>query len=199
MARSFDERISRIKRLADLQDEMMLAITILRYARSGHATRLMVEQAIELIEQGVALADELQDVGMGNTARRVVADLKDALRDGIDTLRGPPPPSQEKLKVEDPLANARRIAGHRVRQQLRCAGGIIDIYDLTADELIECKYRGSAAALAQAAEQLQRYRRSFPGAAMTIAVLTIETDGEWIAEVLRREGITIIEMEGIKP
>jgi len=29
--------------------------------------------------------------------------------------------------------------GHWVQRQKRCAGGVIDIFDLTSEEIIECK------------------------------------------------------------
>jgi hypothetical protein len=85
--------------------------------------------------------------------------------------------------------------GHEIRRQHRCSGGIVDIFDLTAGELIECKARGSSAALGEAAGQLKRYARSFPGAVLSIAVPIIEPDAGWLADILRREGIGIIEVE----
>ena len=36
-------------------------------------------------------------------------------------------------------ARAREAMGHRVQRQKRCAGGVIDIFDLTSEEIIECK------------------------------------------------------------
>ncbi len=95
-----------------------------------------------------------------------------------------------------PLAHARISMGHQVRRQRRCAGGIIDIFDITADELIECKLRGTSAALGEAAGQLKRYGRLFPGSRLTIAVLSIEPEADWLAEILRKEGIAIIEVGG---
>jgi hypothetical protein len=44
--------------------------------------------------------------------------------------------------------------GHQVRRQRRCAGSVIDIFDVTADELIECKLRVTSATLGEAAGQL---------------------------------------------
>jgi len=74
---------------------------------------------------------------------------------------------------------------------------MIDIFDITADELIECKLRGTSAALGEAAGQLRRYGRSFPGSQLTIAVFSLEPEADWLAEVLRKEGIAIIEVGGV--
>jgi hypothetical protein len=95
------------------------------------------------------------------------------------------------------LARSRLSLGHNIRRQHRCSGGIVDIFDLTADELIECKVRGSSAALGEAAGQLKRYAQSFPGTKLSIAVPSIETGAGWLAEALRREGFDIIEVETI--
>jgi len=72
--------------------------------------------------------------------------------------------------------------------------GALSIFWITADELIECKLRGTSAALGEATGQLKRYSRSFPGSSLTIAVLDIEPEARWLAEILRREGIDIIEV-----
>jgi hypothetical protein len=63
--------------------------------------------------------------------------------------------------------------------------------------LIECKLRGTSAALGEAAGQLKRYGRSFPGSRLTIAVLGIEPEADWLAGILRKEGIAIIEVGGV--
>ena len=190
------DTIAEIKRLGDLIDETMLATTILRYAQSGHATPLMIEQAIELIDKHIAYAHEIGDQEQLKTASHLKGDLEQALIDGVKTLKFIRSRGGEVTEVEAPLAKARIAAGHKIRRQHKCAGGIIDIYDLTTDELIECKHRGTSASLGEAAGQLQRYRRSFPGTNLVIAVLAIEPDAFWLANLLSQQGIAVIEIKG---
>lgn len=190
-----DDKINEFKRVADMLDEQMLATTILHYARRGRCTTLMVEQAIVLVEHSLDYAKSIGDQNIAAPAERLIADLRQALIDGVEALRQKEGPGPEILYVEEPLARARIARGHKIKRQHRCATGIIDIYDLTADEIIECKHRGSASAIGQAAAQLQRYRRSFPGVALTIAVTRIEEDALWLVEVFTREGITFIELD----
>jgi len=187
--------VERAKQLVDVLHETKLVTTILCYARSGHATDLMVEQAIALIDRHMAVAQAEGDAEMFRSARDLKAGLQQALKNGVKSLREIRGPGEEALKVELPLVTARRALGHDVRRQHRCAGGIVDIVDLTADELIECKIRGSSAALGEAAEQLRRYARSFPGMALSIAVLRLDHEAVWLAGILRREGFLIIELE----
>jgi hypothetical protein len=193
--KSFAEKV---KQLADVMDETRLIMTILTFARSGHATDLMVEQAIALVDGHVAVARSEADDGLLKTALDLKAGLEEALKNGVKSLRETRGPSDEMLKVEMPLAQARRALGHDVRRQHRCSCGIVDIIDLTANELIECKIRGSSAALGEAAGQLRRYAKSFPGAGLTIAVPSIDPDANWLADVLGREGMVIIEVEPTK-
>ena len=187
---------SKAKRLVDVMDETRLVMTILQFARSGHATDVMVEQAIALVDRQINVAKSGGDDAMLKPALDLKSGLEQALVDGVKSLRQLRGPGDEARLVEDPLARARMSLGHQVRRQRRCAGGIIDIFDITADELIECKLRGTSAALGEAAGQLKRYGRSFPGSSLTIAVLSVEPEADWLAEILRREGIAIIEVGG---
>lgn len=182
------------KLIVDVLDEMRLIQTILHYARSGHATDVMVEQAIALVDRHIEIVTADGDASLLRAAMDLKASLEKALADGVKSLRVPREPGEEALKVEAPLARQRLAAGHQVRRQHRCAGGVVDIVDLTADELIECKVRGTSAALGEAAGQLKRYARSFPGSRLTIAVVVIEDEAAWLADVLRREGIGIVEI-----
>lgn len=185
----------KVKQLADVLDETRLVMTILSFARSGHATDLMVEQAIVLVNGHIAVARIEGDDGLLRTVLDLKAGLEKALKAGVKSLRETRGPSDEVLRVEVPLARARLALGHEIRRQHRCSGGIVDIFDLTADELIECKVLGSSAALGEAVGQLKRYAKSFPGAGLSIAVPAIEPDAGWLADILRREGIDIIEVE----
>lgn len=189
-----DDFGAKTKRIMDLMHESQLVSTILSYGRSGHASEAMIEAAIVLTERNIATAKDLGDAAMEQTAARLKVGLAQVLVDGVASLRRSKPPGPEKTDVEEPLVKQRRALGHRVRQQIRCKGGVVDIYDLTTDELIECKAVGSSAALGEAAGQLQRYRISFPGAAIAIAVPQIEGEATWLAELLRDRGITIIEI-----
>jgi hypothetical protein len=184
----------KLKRFSDMMDETRLVMTILQFARSGHATDVMVEQAIALADRHVVVAKSEGDESLLKTALDLKSGLEKALVDGVKSLRQLREPGDEVRKVEEPLARARMSLGHQVRRQRRCAGGVIDIFDVTADELIECKLRGTSAALGEAAGQLKRYGRSFPGSRLTIAVFGIEPEADWLAEILRREGIAIIEV-----
>jgi hypothetical protein len=157
---------------------------------------LLVEQAIALVDRHITVAKDEGDAGMLKSALNLKSGLEQALIYGVKSLRVVRGPGDETLKVEVPLTHARMALGHKVKRQHRCAGGIIDIFDVTADELIECKLRGTSAALGEAAGQLKRYGRSFPGSSLTIAVLNIEPEADWLAEILRREGIAIIEVAG---
>jgi hypothetical protein len=190
-----DDIVRKAKQLVDLHHETSLVITILKFARSGHATNVMVEQAIALVERHITVARDQADDGMLRSAVDLKAGLEEALKNGVESLRSKLGPTNEALKVEEPLARARRALGHEIRRQHRCAGGIIDIFDLTADELIECKFQGSSTALGEAAGQLKRYSKSFPGTSLSIAVRSIEPEASWLADVLRRQGIVIIEIE----
>lgn len=190
------DQIAQLQKLADLTREMQLVATILHYARSGNATELMVRQAIELLEENLLEEQYIDDQGLIKEVRKLKEELDQALALGLRTLRSAKPPTQEKRLIEDPLVAARRAEGHQVRRQHRCSGGIIDIYDLTTDEIIECKVSGGSKALGEAAGQLQRYKKSFPGSSLVIAVYRLEDEAGWLAQILRREGITIIEIEG---
>ncbi|WP_426413459.1 hypothetical protein [Bradyrhizobium ganzhouense] len=186
--------INKLKRVNDMTHEVRLITTILQFARSGHATDVMVEQAIALVDRQIVVAQNEGDESLLKAALDLKAGLEKALVDGVKTLREIRGPGDEARKVEEPLARARTSLGHQIRRQRRCAGGVIDIFDVTADELIECKLHGTSAALGEAAGQLKRYSRSFPGSRLTIAVLGIEPEANWLAEILRREGIDIIEI-----
>lgn len=185
----------KVKRLVDVMDENRLVMMILQFARSGHATDVMVEQAIALVDRQVIVAKSEGDDAMLKAALDLKSGLEQALIDGVKSFRQLREPGDEARLVEEPLARARMSVGHQVRRQRRCAGGIVDIFDVTADELIECKLRGTSATLGEAAGQLKRYCRSFPGSRLTIAVLSIDPEAYWLADILRREGIAIIEIE----
>jgi hypothetical protein len=184
----------KVKQFVDMIDETRLVTTILQFARSGHATDVMVEQAIALVDRQVVVARSEGHDDLLKTALDLKSGLEKVLVDGVKSLRQLRELGDEARKVEEPVARARMSLGHQVRRQRRCAGGIIDIFDITADELIECKLRGTSASLGEAAGQLNRSSRSFPGSQLTIAVLSIESEADWLAEILRREGITIIEV-----
>ena len=190
------EFVGKIKQLNDVIDETRLVVMILQFARNGHATDVMVEQAMALVDRHIAVARSEGDDNLLKPALDLKSGLEQALVDGVKSLRRLREPGDETRKVEVPLALARISMGHQVRRQRRCAGGIIDIFDITADEIIECKLRGTSAALGEAAGQLKRYGRSFPGSRLTIAVLSIEPEADWLAEILRKEGIAIIEVGG---
>jgi hypothetical protein len=189
--------VAKAKRFVDMMDENRLVMSILQFARSGHATDVMVEQAIALVDRQIVVAKSEGDDDLLRTALNLKSGLEKALAAGVKSLRQLRQPGDEALKVEVPLARSRIALGHQVRRQHRCAGGIIDIFDITADELIECKLHGTSATLGEAAGQLKRYGSSFPGSRLTIAVLSIELEAVWLAEVLRREGIAMIEIEDV--
>lgn len=186
----------RLRRLADIVEEMSLCSVILRFAQSGHATELMVEQAIQIVDKVLQYCDDVNDPTFAASALSLKAGLERALKDGIETLRNPRGPGPESINVESPLAEALIARGHDIRRQHRCSVGIVDIYDLTADEIIECKHIGSGSALGEAAGQLRRYARAFPGSGLAIAVVSVEAEARWLADILRREGIRIIEVGG---
>lgn len=193
---SKSDTIRRMKQFVDVLDENRLVLAILKAARSGHATDLMVEQAIALVDRQIDLAAREGDSSIKNSATELKAGLELALKQGVKSLRETKGPTEETLTVELPLAGARIARGHVIRRQHRCSNGIVDIFDITADELIECKARGSSAALGEAAGQLKRYARSFPGSSLSIAIPQLDAEAAWLATVLRREGIAIIEVCG---
>ena len=188
------DSIEKLKRFVDMTHEMRLVTTILQFARSGHATDVMVEQAIALVHRQIVVIKNDGDESLLKSALDLKAGLEKALVDGVKSLRQVRGPADESRLVEEPLARARMLLGHQIRRQRRCAGGVIDIFDVTADELIECKLRGTSASLGEAAGQLKRYSRSFPGSGLAIAVLSIEQEANWLADILRGEGINIIEI-----
>lgn len=191
-----DNIIERFKRVSDVLHETQLIMNILSYARSGHASRGMVEGAIELVEKHIRFAHETGDQGILEPAKKLKDGLERALVDGIASLRMKRGPTQETLLVEMPLVKQRTALGHRVRRQMRCRHGIIDIFDLTADQIIECKVVGTSTALGEAAGQLQRYKKSFPGTEIAIAVLNLKDEAIWLADLLKSQGIAIIEVKG---
>src|ERR1700719_4727199 len=159
-----------IRRALDMVHESGLVTTILTYARGGHASTGMVEQALEMVKRHIEFARAAGDVGMVKSCEELKTGLEHALAVGIETLRRKLGPTAETVKVEIPLVKAREAMGHRVRRQMRCAGGVIDIFDLTSDEIIECKLIGTSSSLGEAAGQLRRYGKTFPGTALSIAV-----------------------------
>jgi hypothetical protein len=65
----------KLKRFSDMMDETRLVMTILQFARSGHATDVMVEQAIALADRHVVVAKSEGDESLLKTA----LDLKSGL------------------------------------------------------------------------------------------------------------------------
>ena len=96
--------------------------------------------------------------------------------------------------VELPLVAALREGAHDVRRQVRCGNFRLDIVDDTTGEIIECKARGNAASICAAVGQLRRYRHHIFDPQLAIAVPLVEPEAQWLAEMLKREGIRIIEV-----
>lgn len=71
---------------------------------------------------------------------------------------------------EDRLAETLRAHGHRVEQQVRVNSGIVDIVDRTARAIVECKAHGRISFVFDAVQQLERYRRDFPGYRLVVGV-----------------------------
>ncbi len=191
-----DNLVAQMKALVDLVDEITFVQTILHYARRGRATDVIVEQAIVLVDRTIDFIKQNNETSWLETAENLRAGLKEALAQpgGARAMKTPMPPGPEKTMVELPLVQKLALAGHTVRQQVRCDGGVVDIYDYTTDTLIECKFGGTSGSLGEAAGQLARYRGSFPGANLTIAVYRLEYEARWIRNVLNGQGITVIEV-----
>lgn len=96
--------------------------------------------------------------------------------------------------VEKPLFERLVRAGHRVERQVICSAGRIDILDITANEIIECKATGTVTDLATAVNQLKRYAPHYSGAILSVAVPFVDADAIWLAEMLARGGINVIEV-----
>lgn len=188
--------IAEMKAITDVVDEITFIQTILRYAQRGRASNAIVEGAIVITDRLLDYIKKNNESTWLETAERLKAGLKEALAQpgGARSMKAPLPPGPEKTKVELPLVQRRALAGHRVSQQVRCDGGVVDIYDYTADELIECKFGGTSGSLGEAAGQLARYRGSFPGAKLTIAVYRLEYEARWLRDVLADQGIEVIEV-----
>jgi len=105
---------SKAKRLVDVMDETRLVMTILQFARSGHATDVIVEQAITLVDRQVVVAKSEGDDAMLKTALDLKTGLEQALIDGVKSLRVLREPSDEARLVEEPLVRARMLLGHQV-------------------------------------------------------------------------------------
>jgi hypothetical protein len=101
----------------------------------------------------------------------------------------------EVSNVEGPLAFRLKSLGHDVRRQVRCAGGRIDIVDITASDIIECKADGDLQSIVDAAKQLKRYHPSYPQMRLCIAVPFIEPSATWMADSLRNAGFQFIETD----
>lgn len=190
------DTIDKVIRLGESIHEAKLCMTILQYARSGHASKLMIEQALELVEKNIAL--QRMDGASAHslkTAEDMKRGLEAALIAGIQSLRMPKLPGPEYYFVEEPLFRIRTALGHSIRRQVKCDGGFADLVDQSISQLVECKYLGTNSSLGEAAAQLQRYSPSFPGLTPVIAVLRIRADAQWLADVLRREGFTILELK----
>lgn len=193
---SKDPILAKMRDLVDIIDEIQFIQTILHYARRGRATNTIVEQAIVLVDRLIDYVKKNNETSWLQTAENLQAGLKEALAQpgGARSMKVPLPPGPEKTMVELPLVQKLALAGHNVRQQVRCDGGVVDIYDYTTDTLIECKFGGTSGSLGEAAGQLARYRGSFPGAKLTIAVYRLEYEARWLRDVLATKGITVIEV-----
>ena len=75
--------IDQFNRLTDTLDENRLVMTTLQFARSGHATDVMVEQAIALVDRQIITAKEAGDEGMLRPALNLKSGLEKALLDGV--------------------------------------------------------------------------------------------------------------------
>lgn len=196
-----DDRIfNQIRQLVDIVDEISLCQTILHYAQRGRASNAMLEATIVLVDRMIDYIKKNNETTWLETAENLKTGLKDVLArpGGARSMKSPLPPGPEKTKVELPLVQRRVLAGHTVRQQVRCDGGIADIYDVSTDELIECKFVGTSGSLGEAAGQLARYRGSFPGAKLTIAVYRLEYEARWLRDVLADQGIAVIEVREVE-
>jgi len=103
---------------------------------------------------------------------------------------------RELDEVETPLFERRVRAGHRVERQVICASGRIDILDISANEIIECKAAWTATDLVTAVNQLRRYAPHYTGAVLSVAVPSVDADALWLVELLGRAGINVIEVAG---
>ncbi|UFZ08007.1 hypothetical protein LQG66_17655 [Bradyrhizobium ontarionense] len=79
--------LRKAKLLVDVSHENRLVMTILQYARSGHATDLMVEQAIALVNGQVSAAQEEGDDGWLRSALELKFELEKALKLSVKSLR----------------------------------------------------------------------------------------------------------------
>ena len=77
----------KLKRFSDMMDETRLVMTILQFARSGHATDVMVEQAIALVDRQVVVVKSEGDESLLKTALDLKSGLETALVDGVKSLR----------------------------------------------------------------------------------------------------------------
>jgi hypothetical protein len=102
---------------------------------------------------------------------------------------------REREQVEKPLAEHRGRLGHLVERQVICGAGRIDILDVTANEIIECKASGSGSDIVAAVNQLRRYAQHYSNARLTVAVPYVEEDGIWLAELIEHIGIAVIEVD----
>lgn len=100
----------------------------------------------------------------------------------------------ERDEVELPLAESRKSRGHIVQRQVICGAGRIDILDVTANEIIECKASGSAGDIVAAVTQLRRYSAHYSGARLVVAVPWIDVEAAWLVDLLSRIGIFVIEV-----
>lgn len=100
----------------------------------------------------------------------------------------------ERQRVELPLAEQLISDGHKIKRQVKCTLGRIDILDYTTKEIIECKKIGTERDLFDAARQLRDYRFDFPDYGLVIAVTYVEDEAEWFASALRKVGFKILRL-----
>lgn len=81
-----------------------------------------------------------------------------------------PAKDDPEKRIENAIADARRAAGHVVRQQVSTPGGIVDIVDETAKVVIECKASAKTTFVMQAVDQLDRYIPHFGGYAQALGL-----------------------------
>jgi hypothetical protein len=188
--------IAKLKYAAEIALEARQIVKSIRSMQAGSATKIIVQQTIDLLERQRSFAIENNDAAWAATACDVIEPLRAALSFGLDRLRAKAPPGPEIIMVEQPIVNARIQVGHQIQRQVRCVGGIIDLVDMTAGELIECKAAGDASSIAAAGSQLRRYGPHFsPSFYLTIAVPNIQLSARWLVDLMSNEGFRFIEVE----
>jgi hypothetical protein len=194
-ARNGSATLLELRRAVDLVLEARQIKKNIRLAQRGSATETIAKQTLDLLDRQLNYAEEIDDPAWVANARDLSEPLREALRVGLQTLRGVATPGPEVTRVEEPIVDARLRAGREIRRQARCTGGIADLVDLTARELIECKAVGDAASIGAAGSQLYRYSPYFVRFSLTIAVPYVEQSTQWLVELMKANGFRFIEVE----